>query len=540
MKQIFKPIPLVLIFLSAWITYCCSQSLEWDSQGNLITHSFSVWGDWSAHFSFISNLRQRGLHWIFSDNPLFAGVPFQYPFLSHVFTAFFGIIFGMGTIYSTYVLSMILVCAFPFALYYFFQRLGLKPWTALTSVLLFTFIGGFQLFDSNLSANEPVTNQFAKGSVFTQFLIFEFLPQRAFLFGIIAFCLLAGYLLKKARAQKVSPHLLLGIGTSIALMPLLHVHTWIALAVVLLFFFIFAPPPLSRKKTFLFGLAVAVFSFAFIYLLIFRGHSDYGRAWSIWFPGWAQNADTKLGDPNEMNPLWFWIYNTGFLLPFAFAGFWFNRREKWLWPWFGAGVLIFIIALLFNIQPYYYDNLKLFTYSFLFLIPFAALFLSWIGKSKLGKPVAILLLLIQCSSGFSDTEFLAAQKQSTLFFSHQEIQLADQFKKIRSSPDALVLFPPKHNHWVPCLTGNPVVMGYPGWLWSWGIDYTSREKQVQDIFLGHPNALSLIDSLHIEYIVFNLQDVVANQPVAASFFFEHFKPVMQEDSWIVYATRTAP
>ncbi len=225
----------VLLMLSIFITWCFGQMLEWDKAGNLVAYGYQIWGDWCAHFTFISQFRERGLDWVFKENPLFQGVPFQYPFLSHLFTQSFASLGSKMGFWSstdvaspTYLLSLNLIFLLPFVLYFGFRSLGLQARTSVLSVFLFLFSGGIQFLDSATNPDHPLTNQ-PGGPFFTNFLVFEFIPQRAFLFAIIVFVGLGGLILRNPSRERV--------GLGILLFPFLlwlHVHTWIAFALLLL------------------------------------------------------------------------------------------------------------------------------------------------------------------------------------------------------------------------------------------------------------------------------------------------------------------
>ena len=564
MKHLFKPVYALLALLTLYFFICGASEIEWDSQGKLLAHNYGVWGDWSVHFTFISSILDRGVHWIAGDNPLFEGMPFQYPFLSHLITAFFGKILGTDTIATTYWVSLALTALLPWSLFRFYRELGLKDWSSLASTCFLLFIGGFQIFDHALSDRDPLTNQPLLGSVFTQFFIFEFFPQRAFLFGTVFFTLIMTWLLRKIKLNQIKTPQALVCAFLLALSSWLHMHTWIATGCLILFFFA-VPPDLStikgamklnRKGILQFGSITLLFSALFVSFLLLRKTGDaQGGPWKVWFPGWAQNAQGQSGLPQEMNPIWFWLYNTGLFLPLALGGgFYLFRNRKaapqtypLLYPFFAAGSFLFIFALFINIQPHYYDNLKIITYSFIFLAPVAAVAIEriylWAPTSRKKIAIGLLtaLILLQSSTAISDLEFQRNHKHTTLFFSRDEMFLAEDFKALRSSPDALVLIAPRHNHWLPCLTGNPVVMGYTGWLWTWTINFKPREQKVQEILLGGPHALEDVQELKPEYIVINPnEESVIGHPVNMEFLNSHFPIVLQKYGWTIYSAFKKP
>ena len=541
MKQIFNPVSLILTLVSIGITVVCASLLEFEPSGNLVAHSYSIWGDWSAHFTFISSIRERGFSWLAGDNPLFSGIPFRYPFLSHVFTYLFQKSTFLDTPHATYLSSLILIFLLPFTLYTVLRKLNLNPWGSIAALLSFLLMGGLQCFDRTLKSSEPLTNQFDSASIFTQFILFEFFPQRAFLMGLFLF-LGAGIFAIKCKKWNLKTQL--SFGFILALTPLLHIHTWIAVGTLLIFLCIF--PPISqsskvRKIIFVFGLGVALLSLVFLSFLLLRGDAGNTKLhWNIWLPGWAQNEETHLARASEMNFFVFWIFNTGLFLPLAGYGIWIKRKDSRLRAIACSGICLFLVAEFFNIQPYYYDNLKLFTYSFLFLTPFVGFsfekiaHLTYLPKTGM-IGIATALLLVQITSALLDFRFFYQGKQSTLFFSNEEFELAEQFKTLRKSPEALVLITPRHNHWVPCLAGNPVAMGFPGWLWSWGISYGKREKEIQDVLLGTPNADAVIQDLHIDLAVLQDEERVGDKPINIFYFDSKFKKLIQSGHWRIYS-----
>jgi hypothetical protein len=236
----------------------------------------------------------------------------------------------------------------------------------------------------------------------------------------------------------------------------------------------------------------------------------------------------------------FWLYNTGLFIPLSLTGIFLSKADRSFRPLASAGGVLFLVALLFNLQPYFYDNLKTFTYAVLFLAPFAGLVLERLMKEPrlpkaVGAGVALLLLLSQTASALIDLNSFHNGLQSTLFFSREEIELADRFKALRSGPDALTLINPRHNHWIPCLTGSPVLMGYPGWLWTWGIVYSKREAEVRSLLSGSEAAESLIRKYGLKYAVLSPSESRPEQPIAFGYFESRFKKIIDSANWKVYS-----
>jgi hypothetical protein len=51
------------------------------------------------------------------------------------------------------------------------------------------------------------------------------------------------------------------------------------------------------------------------------------------------------------------------------------------------------------------------------------------------------------------------------------------------------------------LSGRRVVMSFPGWLWSQGIDSSRRERELRSIMTLAPDSARLIDALSVDYVV---------------------------------------
>jgi hypothetical protein len=278
---------------------------------------------------------------------------------------------------------------------------------------------------------------------------------------------------------------------------------------------------------------------------LFLRQSNHGLSWDIWFPGWAQSPASGMVAAAEMGFATFWLYNTGWFLVLVGAELGLSIKNPSRQALGVGGMILFLIPLFFNLQPYFYDNLKTFTYSFLFLAPFAGSALErLLGFMKIPRwsrwTVVVMIVLSQTGSALSDFLFFERGLQKTIFFTAEEFALADRFKTIRSSPEALSLIVPRHNHWLPCLTGTPLFMGYPGWLWSWGISYSSRENEVKEILSGGGRAEELIQRHALRYFVMPLQQGQPEPGLNAPFFETRYRLVLESPSWRIYSLTETP
>jgi uncharacterized membrane protein len=117
-------------------------------------------------------------------------------------------------------------------------------------------------------------------------------------------------------------------------------------------------------------------------------------------------------------------------------------------------------------------------------------------------------------------------------YSAEELGLAE-WVKANTSPNSIFLTSDSHTHPVSSLTGRQIVMGYRGWLWSYGINYSVREKQVSDIFLGRPDTAAILNSLHVNYVVIGpseRSDMHANQ----GYFLTNYSRVYTSPNYYVF------
>jgi len=73
-------------------------------------------------------------------------------------------------------------------------------------------------------------------------------------------------------------------------------------------------------------------------------------------------------------------------------------------------------------------------------------------------------------------------------FDRDGINFAEIIKQ-QTPPRATILHAPVHNTPV-FLTGRRSLMGYPGHIWTHGLDYGPRETEIKRIYAGAPDAES--------------------------------------------------
>jgi len=119
-----------------------------------------------------------------------------------------------------------------------------------------------------------------------------------------------------------------------------------------------------------------------------------------------------------------------------------------------------------------------------------------------------------------------------LEFDPQGIDVAAVISE-RATPHAVVLHAPTYNSPV-FLTGRRSLLGYPGWMWSRGLDGSERYNNVRSIFAGAPDADELLRRYHVEYVLIGPSEVVSmkvNQQ-----FWSRYTRVAQIGAYRLYKT----
>jgi uncharacterized membrane protein len=81
-------------------------------------------------------------------------------------------------------------------------------------------------------------------------------------------------------------------------------------------------------------------------------------------------------------------------------------------------------------------------------------------------------------------------------------------------------------------------MSYPGWLWSYGINYAQREADIASIYQGGPNTLDLLRRYHAQYVVIG-PDEIANQHANIDYFNARFPVLLRTQSYTIYRVPAA-
>jgi len=511
------------------------------------SHNF---GDLPAHLGAIFAFSEGGA--FPPDNPSFAGSTFTYPFLVDLIVALLlelGITIQNALLVQNVFLAMsllVLMERFAFAV-------TAKRFIGRLVPVLFLFGGGLgfvmffndymeggkSLFDSLFQISKDFTitdGQYRWGNP----MIVLLLTQRSFLIGIpialIALVKIWEIFTRQHEGQQdrfINSALIAGVIAG--MLPLVHVHTLSALFIVcaVLFFFDTA---LRWKEWVAFGIGVALIAVPELMWLASGSASDLSE-FIRFEAGWEMK---------DLNPIHFWILNTGFLIPLFIAGAVVSmkrgdtesERERLL----GSRlitfslpfVLIFVIGNFVMLAPWSWDNIKILTYWFIGSLPLVAVAIHSVWNLKIyGRIVAAALISVMVLSGGLDVWRTASSQIEMEVFNSDHVAIAEQIRA-KTPPDALFLNAPTHNSPL-VLTGRRSLMRYPGHLFSYGIDHKEREEDVRHIYAGGPVADEMLLKYQIDYIL--VSDQEKDMEGFAEQYFGRFEVVASTIGSKVYKVR---
>lgn len=113
------------------------------------------------------------------------------------------------------------------------------------------------------------------------------------------------------------------------------------------------------------------------------------------------------------------------------------------------------------------------------------------------------------------------------------IALAELIRE-ETPPRSLILHAPTYNHPV-FLTGRRSLMGYAGHLWTHGLDYAPRERDVRRIYAGGAEADALLSRYGVDYVVVSPLERAGITPLDERFF-ERYTKVGEVGAYRLYKT----
>lgn len=217
---------------------------------------------------------------------------------------------------------------------------------------------------------------------------------------------------------------------------------------------------------------------------------------------------------------WFWFKNTGLFIPLLLIALvW--KPDDYLVPrrlllFYLPFLLAFIVPNFVKLAPWVWDNIKMLFYWWIVSAPIVALLLARLWEQHVGQKVlAASLLALMTLAGTLDIVPLLLQQGHYGEFDRDGVAFAESIKE-KTPPTATILHAPIHNTPV-FLTGRKSIMGYPGHIWTHGLEYGPREQEIKQIYAGSTNAAALLAKYGVDYVVIGPHEFSTEDPNIAFF-----------------------
>jgi hypothetical protein len=556
------PLAAVVLVCGAWTVHFLHQAYVYAPDG-LYAGYVNIWGDWAAHLSFAGSFAYG--HNFPPEYPIDPGHRLGYPFMIDFLAANL-VPLGSRLTSSLVLTSGLLGLAFPAVLYLAAQRFVAGRAAAVLAVFVFLLGGGLgfayllgDLGHLGLGALVHLPREYT----LNRDLNFQWLnpvlaylvPQRSTLFGfslaLIALVILwvaaRGHLPARPGGRREAaggemgslswqPFLFAGIVTGV--MPIFHVHAYgtvVALSVLWALFSL----RIQWLGFFIPALAIGVPILVWMWpaantSVCGNSPSVHGYCFEV---GWLSYLDWQHDLPIWFGRdwIWFWIKNTSVFIPLLVAG---QILRNWIpttFPnWFAPMWLWFFVPNVIVLQPWDWDNTKFFVFwallgSILVGAVLARMFQRGAGSAIVASGLLVLLGLSGALDLARASDFSVSAVQ---FTDTGGLKVAD-WVRANTSPTALFVVADEHNSPIPTLAGRRVLIGYPGWLWTYGLpDYIQKGDDEGRILKGDPTALGLVHRYGVDYVMIGPQEIPRG--ASRAYWDQHGKLVYDDGEYAVY------
>jgi hypothetical protein len=192
-------------------------------------------------------------------------------------------------------------------------------------------------------------------------------------------------------------------------------------------------------------------------------------------------------------------------------------------------------------QPWAWDNTKVLAYWFLAtcILVGALLSAAWANGRALVRATLVGVLATMVLSGVLEdfNQLLGRDRHRMLTAEEMSLAVAVQ---VRIPPRAVLAVGLRHNHPVTLLTGRRVLLGFPGWMWSQGLDYGDRERALRAMFALGPEAPRLFQRYGVDYVVIGPEERERSTANLAAYH-ARFPRLLRTQSYEIFAVcRGAP
>jgi hypothetical protein len=538
------PLLLVVLVCGAWTVHFLHQAYVYTPAG-LFAGYVNIWGDWAAHLSFTGSLAY-GRNFP-PEYPIDPGHHLGYPFMVDFLAANL-VPLGSRLTSALVMSSGLLGLAFPAVLYLAAERFTGGRAAAAIAVFVFLLSGGlgfYYLLGDIQHGGLAVLQHLPREYTLNRDLNYQWLnpvlayliPQRSTLFGFsLALILLVVLWLAVRGGAGGQPFVFAGVVAGLT--PIFHVHAY---GTVVALSFFWALLALRRQWLGFFVPALVIGMPILLWMWPPANTSICGGAPSVhgycFELGWLSYLDWQKHSAIFALPdfVWFWIRNTSVFIPILIAA---HLVRSWIptgfVTWFSPMWLWFIAPNLIVLQPWDWDNTKFFIFwALLGSIVVGGVLARMFQRGPGSVIVAATLLVLLGLSGALDLARASDFSVSAVQFTDSGgLQVAD-WVRTHTSPTALFVVADEHNSPIPTLAGRRILIGYPGWLWTYGLpDYVQKGADDKRILDGDPSTPDLVRKYGVDYVMIGPQEVPRG--ASRAYWDEHGTLVYDNGEYAVY------
>jgi hypothetical protein len=469
-------------------------ALTVNAEGLYVSH-VHLWGDWALHLG-------DTMMFAWGDNfppmhPRFAGPPHSYHYLTSI-TAAALVRLGMDPLaalpFQSWALSVLTILA----VLAFARRITGSMGVAALALVLFllggglgwwvTLAEGIQRHDVLGTLRDHTWDAPLQEKLGLRWLNVQYaflIPQRGTLYGF-PLGLLALTCVHEGHRRRATWPFVLG-GLALGLLPFAHLGTLLSLAMLSPFLVLLLPTWRWIGFFLAWGLVGGP------QFLAQQGGSAGALQAFRWQWGWVAG---------DQNVLLFWLRNLGafaVLIPLALAagGLLERRERRMMW----AFMPLFVAANLAVFQPWAWDNTKLLVWWWLAACVLVAAWMVRVWRDERLPARSILLVLgvsMVLTGLLVDLDQALGHGRHRLL-THDELRVAREVRE-KTPRRSVFVVGLQHNHPVTVLGGRRAIMGYPGWLWTQGVSYGSRRREVGRILALAPDAEDLLRRYRVDFV----------------------------------------
>jgi hypothetical protein len=541
------PLAAVVLVCGAWTVHFLHQAYVYTPAG-LFAGYVNIWGDWAAHLSFAGSFAYG--HNFPPEYSIDPGHRLGYPFMVDFLAADL-VPLGFSLTSALVATTATLGLAFPAVLYLAAQRFASGRAAAAIAVFVFLLGGGLgfvYLIGDIQRGGLGVLTHLPREYTLNRDLNFQWLnpvlaylvPQRSTLFGFsLALILLVVIWLAVRERSGWQPFLFAGLVAGIT--PVFHVHAYGTVVALSAFWAVFH----RRREWFAFFVpAIVIGAPILLWMWPAANTSICGDLPSIHGyciqPGWLSFADWQRDGPAWIgwDFVWFWIKNTSVFIPLLVAAHvlhrWFPMDfTRWyapMWLWFAVPSFVIL-------QPWDWDNTKFFIYwALLGSVLVGGVLSGMLHRGKFAAAAACVMLVLLGLSGALDLSRASNFSISSVQFTDAGGLQVAAWVRENTSPTSMFVVADEHNNPIPTLAGRRELIGYPGWLWTYGLpDYVQKGVDAKLILDGAPRAPDLVRKYGIDYVMIGPQELTRGG--SRAYWDEHGTLIYNNGEYAVYRTK---